>query len=63
MTGRSGFAAWLVALAALVLAGAAVPYGLLAGGATWATALFWLGFGLAVIVLIAIGAAGWRDRG
>ncbi|PTW99534.1 MULTISPECIES: hypothetical protein [Pararhodobacter] len=62
MTGRSGFAAWLGALAVLVFLGAAVPYGPLAGSIGWSIALFWGGFGLAVIVLIALGAAGWRDR-
>ncbi len=61
-TGRSGFRGWLVAATALILAGVAVPYGLLGGGdAGLGVALFWLGFGLAVTALILAGTAGWRD--
>ena len=61
MVRRSGFAIWLAALVALVGLGVAVPYGVLAGVVGWSTALFWGGFGLAVIVLIAVGVSGWRD--
>lgn len=57
-----GRAVWLGLVAALVLAGVAVPYGLLAGpDAGLAVALFWLGFGLAVAVLVAAATARWRD--
>ncbi|MFN4100679.1 MAG: hypothetical protein ACK4GT_12965 [Pararhodobacter sp.] len=62
MDRRSGFAPWLAALVVLVFLGTAVPYGLLAGQVNWLTALFWSGFGLAVVVLIAVGIHGWRDR-
>ena len=58
---RRGFGPWLTALAVLVVAGGFVPYGLLAGHQGWFTALFWGGFGLAVIVLIALGVKSWRD--
>lgn len=43
----------------LVLAGIALPYGVLSG--VWTVPLFWLGFGLVVAVLIAAGTKGWRD--
>ncbi len=57
----TAFALWLAAAAALVLAGIAVPYGLLSGGATGlGIAGFWLAFGVAVIALILCGVAGWR---
>ena len=61
MAKRGGFGLWLGALALLVLAGVAVPYGVLAGGQGWAVAGFWGAFGLAVSVLIALGIRGWRD--
>ncbi len=62
MDRRGGFGPWLAALAVLVAAGGLVPYGMLAGHRGWFTALFWGGFGLAVILLIALGVRGWRDR-
>jgi hypothetical protein len=55
------FARWLAAAALLVLAGIAVPYGLLSGEPHGLGILvFWLGFGLAVIALILRGVSGWR---
>ncbi len=55
------FARWLAAAGCLVLAGIAVPYGLLSGGATGlGIPLFWLAFGVAVIALILAGVSGWR---
>jgi hypothetical protein len=62
MAKRGGFGPWIAAVVVLVLAGVAVPYGVLAGQQTWLTAGFWLAFGVAVIVMIAVGVAGWRDR-
>mgnify|MGYP007002580509 FL=1 len=62
MDRRGGFGAWLAALVVLVILGGAVPYGLMAGHRGWFTALFWTGFGLAVVALIATGVKGWRDR-
>jgi hypothetical protein len=54
--------AWLAAVAVLVVAGGAVPYGLLAGpDAGLSVALFWGGFGIAVIVLIAAATLRWKD--
>ncbi len=54
------FARWLTAAALLILAGIAVPYGLMSGpphglGILW----FWTGFGAAVIALILWGVRGW----
>lgn len=60
-TGRN-FGPWLAALAILIVAGGFVPYGLLAGHRGWFTTLFWGGFGLAVVVLIAAGVKGWKDE-
>lgn len=61
-TGRGGFRGWLAATAALVVAGVAVPYGVIGGGEQGlGVALFWLGFGLAVVALILVGLRGWRD--
>ncbi|MBK1635128.1 hypothetical protein [Rhodovulum adriaticum] len=52
---------WIVAMAVLILAGIAVPYGALAGAAPgFAVLLFWAGFGLAVIALIALAVLRWR---
>lgn len=60
--GRSGFVAWLTATAALVVAGVAVPYGVLGGGEPGLLVTgFWLGFGLTVIAVILVGMRGWRD--
>jgi uncharacterized membrane protein YhaH (DUF805 family) len=50
-------------MAIAVLAGIAVPYGLLAGSEqVMAVVLFWLFFGLVVIGLIFIGVMRWRDE-
>lgn len=59
MPSRRGFGIWLALAAGLVLAGIALPYGVLSG--VWTVPLFWLGFGAAVAVLIAVGTRGWRD--
>ena len=59
---RPGRGLWLVATAVAVLAGVAVPYGVLGGGAPGlAVAGFWTVFGLVVVGLILAGMAGWRD--
>jgi hypothetical protein len=59
---RRGRAIWLTAMAITVLAGVAVPYGLLAHSERIvAVSLFWLFFGVVVIGLIVIGVARWRD--
>ncbi len=55
------FARWLAAAAVLILAGIAVPYGLMSGpphglGVT----AFWVAFGVAVVALILWGVRGWR---
>lgn len=56
-----GFRTWLAAAAVLVLAGIVVPYGLLGGGTPSPDIfVFWCGFGLAVVALIALGVARWR---
>lgn len=56
-----GFQTWLIAVAAVILAGIAVPYGVLSGGApSLDVFLFWCAFGVTVIVLIAIGVARWK---
>lgn len=57
--GARGRNAWLAAMALVILAGVAVPYGVLGGG--FATALFWLGFGLVVAGLIVVAVLRWRD--
>lgn len=62
MEKRRGFGIWLAVVVVLVFAGGFVPYGLLADHRGWFTALFWGLFGLAVIVVIATGVNGWRDR-
>ncbi|WP_273524111.1 hypothetical protein [Rhodosalinus sediminis] len=60
----AGFRIWLAATALAIAAAVAVPYGLLGGSpgeeAPLAVFLFWCGFGLAVIALIAAGVARWR---
>ncbi|WP_158547775.1 hypothetical protein [Rhodosalinus sediminis] len=56
----AGFRIWLAATALAIAAAVAVPYGLLGEGAPLAVFLFWCGFGLAVIALIAAGVARWR---
>lgn len=61
MIHRSGFALWLVAVAATILAGVFVPYGVLGGNsASTGIFLFWCGFGVAVVALIAAGVVRWR---
>lgn len=53
---------WLLAMAALIVAGGAVPYGLMAGpGAGLTVAVFWTAFGLAVIAMIAAATLRWKD--
>jgi hypothetical protein len=50
-------------MAITVLAGVAVPYGVLADSErVMAVPLFWLFFGAVVIGLIVIGVARWRDN-
>jgi len=52
---------WLLVVLFVTLAGIVVPYGVLSGsGAPLAVPLFWFGFGLVVILLIAVGVARWR---
>lgn len=59
----AGRSLWLLAVAVAVLAGVAVPYGLLAGRETGlAVVSFWLLFGLVVIGLVALGVLRWRDE-
>ena len=59
--GSRGMAGWLAVAAAVVGLGVAVPYGPMARAAPGlGLALFWLGFGLAVIVLVAIGVLRWK---
>ena len=53
---------WLLVMTALIVAGGAVPYGLLAGpGAGLTVAVFWTGFGLVVIAMIAVATLRWKD--
>lgn len=55
------FRLWLVLTAMLIGAGIFVPYGILGGGpAGFDILIFWMLFGLAVVVLIAVGIARWR---
>lgn len=64
----AGFRIWLAAAALAIAAAVVVPYGLLGDGlgdglgdtGPLAVFLFWCGFGLAVIALIAAGVARWR---
>ncbi len=59
--GGQGFRLWLAAAGLLIAAGVGLPYGVLGGGAPgYGVALFWCGFGLAVVALIAVGVARWR---
>jgi len=56
-----GFGLWLAAAGLLILAGIAIPYGVLGGGtAGYDIVIFWCLFGIAVIALIAVGVARWR---
>lgn len=60
--GRGGAMLWLALVAVTVIAGIAVPYGVLSGNtAALDVALFWVAFGLVVIVLIVAAVARWRD--
>lgn len=60
---RRGRATWLAATAITVLAGVAVPYGMLTESAMiMAVPLFWLLFGVVVIILIVIGVMRWSDE-
>jgi len=55
------FALWLTCVAATILAGIAVPYGLLGGGApSFDIFWFWCAFGAAIVALIVAGVARWR---
>lgn len=55
------FRLWLALTAIMISAGIFVPYGILGGGpAAFDILIFWILFGLAVIVLIAVGIARWR---
>lgn len=62
MDGQSGLGRlWVFLVLLVTLAGIVVPYGLLSGsGALLAVPLFWIGFGLVVILLIALAVARWR---
>ena len=52
---------WLWILGALLLAGYALPYTVLAGQASWSGAfLFWLLFGIAVWALLTFTVMRWR---
>ena len=55
------FAGPIVVLTLLVLAGVAVPYGVLAGRQDWSVTGFWVAFALAVVAVILRGIRGWRD--
>ena len=62
MARRGGLGLWATLVAALVVLGGFVPYGLLAGHRGWFVAGFWVLFGVAVAVVITAGLRGWRDR-
>lgn len=52
---------WVALVFLVTLAGIVVPYGILSGsGVPLAVPLFWTGFGLVVILLIALAVARWR---
>lgn len=54
---------WIAGLAALIVAGYAVPYLLLSGVERWSGAfLFWLVFGLAVWVILVAAVMRWRPE-
>lgn len=55
-----GRAAWALAVAVAVLVAVAVPYGLMPAAPGLALALFWAGFGLVTILLVALAVARWR---
>ncbi|WP_147419671.1 hypothetical protein [Sulfitobacter guttiformis] len=60
---QRGRAIWLAAMAITVLAGVAVPYGVLSDSPMiMAVPLFWLLFGVVVIGLIVIGVTRWSDE-
>jgi hypothetical protein len=57
----NGFATWLVLVGMAILAGIAVPYGLLGGSAASLDVFwFWCAFGVAIVVLIVVGVSRWR---
>lgn len=52
---------WVLVVLFVTVAGIVVPYGILSGsGRLLAVPVFWFGFGLVVILLIAVGVARWR---
>lgn len=54
---------WLLAMAALIVVGVVVPYGVLSGAEPGlGIAIFWLVFGLAVAAMVLLGVARWRDK-
>ena len=56
-----GSVLWGLTVLLTIAAGVAVPYGILSGGSAGSGIfLFWCGFGLAVVVLIAAGVTRWR---
>ncbi|MDT0683397.1 hypothetical protein RM543_11925 [Roseicyclus sp. F158] len=55
------FRGWLAGTGLLILAGIAVPYGLLPGDEpSFAVLIFWCLFAVAVIGAILVGISGWR---
>ncbi|MWD28789.1 hypothetical protein E0K89_014995 [Aquicoccus sp. SCR17] len=57
----TSFRTWCLLTLLAILVAIALPYGLLSGNAApFDIALVWLGFGLVVIVLVALGTARWR---
>jgi hypothetical protein len=53
---------WLAAVAATIVGGILVPYGILGPfRLAYAVPIFWFLFGLVVIGLIVIGVSRWRD--
>ncbi|MBM9594222.1 hypothetical protein [Roseitranquillus sediminis] len=59
--GTSGFRLWLASVAALLLAGVAVPYAVFGGGEpSLDIFVFWCLFGVAVVALIAAGFSRWE---
>lgn len=53
---------WLLIIVGLVLMGTLVPYMVLGGsGSGWTVALFWMGFGLVVALIIGAAVSRWED--